>query len=136
MRFHTDARGDDMPDKASGRGYVVAPEELTALVKTLGDVAEAISELVASAERLGQRSPLLGTAPFALALADRLRATAGQAGLTGELGAADTELRDYHRSLVSVLSGYIDLDETVSATLDTAKTVLDTAADVAGRVLP
>ena len=125
-----------MPDKASGGGYVVAPEELNALVKTLGDVADAISGLVASAERLGQRPPLLGTSPFALVLADRLRATAGQAGLTGELGTAETELRDYHRSLVSVLTGYVDLDQTVSSTIDATATVLDTATDVAGGLLP
>ena len=124
-----------MPDE-SGRGYVVAPEELSALVRTLGEVADAIAELPASAERLGQRPPLLGTSPFALVLADRLRATAGEAGLTGELGAAETQLRDYHRSLVSALTGYIDLDQAVSTTLDTAATVLDTATDVAGRLLP
>jgi len=124
-----------MPDKASGRGYAVAPEELNALVKTLGDVADAISELAASADRLGQRSPLLGTAPPALALANRLRATAGQAGLTGELGAADTQLRDYHRSLVSALAGYLDLDQTVSSTLDATAATLDTATGVVGGLL-
>ncbi|SDD38784.1 hypothetical protein [Actinokineospora iranica] len=124
-----------MPDQASGRGYAVAPGELKALVKTLGDIADAMSDLVASADRLGQRSPLLGTAPPALALADRLRATAGQAGLTGELGAADTELRDYHRSLVSTLADYLDLDRTVSATMNTAAAVLDTATDVVGGLL-
>jgi hypothetical protein len=124
-----------MPDEKSGRGYVVAPEELNALVKTLGEVTDAVRELLASAERLGQRPPLLGTSPFALVLADRLRATAGEVGLTGELDAAERHLRDYHRSLVSALSGYVDLDETVSATLGTATTVLDTATDVAGRLL-
>lgn len=108
-----------MPDQGSGGGYAVAPEQLNALVKTLAEVANAISELVASADRLGQRSPLLGTAPPALALADRLRATAGQVGLTGELGAANTELRDYHRSLVAALADYLDLDETISSTIDT-----------------
>ncbi|TQM85292.1 hypothetical protein FHX81_7771 [Saccharothrix saharensis] len=125
-----------MPDEKSGRGYVVAPEELNALLKTLGEVADAVRELLASAERLGRRPPLLGTSPFALVLADRLRATAGEVGLTGELGTAERHLRDYHRSLISALSGYVDLDETVSATLGTAKTVLDTAADGAGRLLP
>jgi hypothetical protein len=124
-----------MPDKTSGRGYAVAPEELNALVKTVGDVADAIAELVASADRLGQRSPLLGTAPPALALADRLRATAGQAGLTGELGAADTQLRDYHRSLVSALAGYLDFDQTVSSTVDAAATTLDTVTGVVGGLL-
>lgn len=125
-----------MPDEKSGRGYVVAPEELTAFVTTLDQVTDAISELLASAERLGQRPPLLGTSPFALVLAGRLRATAGEAGLTGELGAAQTHLRDYHRSLVSALTGYLDLDRTVSTTLKTAATALDTAKDVAGRLLP
>ncbi|WP_051772373.1 hypothetical protein [Saccharothrix sp. NRRL B-16314] len=125
-----------MPDEKPGRGYVVAPEELNALVKTLGEITDAIAELVASAERLGERPPLLGTSPFALVLADRLRATAGQAGLTGELGTAETKLRDYHRSLVSVLTGYVDLDRTVSDTLGATATVLDTAVDVAGGLLP
>lgn len=124
-----------MPGKASGGGYAVAPDELNALVKTLGEVADAIGELAASADRLGQRRPLLGTAPPALALADRLRATAGQAGLTGELGAAGTELHAYRRSLVSALASYLDLDETVSSTVDAAAETLGTAADVAGRLL-
>jgi hypothetical protein len=119
-----------MPDERPGRGYVVVPGELNALVKTLGEIADAVRELSGSAERLGRRPPLLGTSPFALVLADRLRATAGEAGLTGELGAAEHHLRDYHRSLVSVLSGYVDL-----AALGTATTVLDTATDVAGRLL-
>lgn len=124
-----------MSDKASGRGYAVAPEELNALVKTLGEVADAISELAASADRLGKRSPLLGTAPPALALADRLRATAGRAGLTGELGAADTQLREYHRSLVSALASYLDLDQTVASTVDVAATTVGTATDVVGGLL-
>ncbi|MEV8443868.1 hypothetical protein AB0425_41395 [Actinosynnema sp. NPDC051121] len=125
-----------MPDEKTGRGYVVAPEELNALVKTLGEVTDAVRELLASAERLGQLPPLLGTSPFALVLAERLRATAGEVGLTGELGVAERHLRDYHRSLVSALSGYVELDETVSATLGAATTVLDTAAHVAGGLLP
>lgn len=124
-----------MPGKAPGRGFAVAPDELNALVRTLGDVADAISELMASADRLGRRSPQLGTAPPALALADRLRATAGLAGLTGELGAANTELRDYHRSLVSALAGYVDVDRTLSATIDTTATTLGTATNVVGRLL-
>lgn len=124
-----------MPDKAPGNGYVVAPEELNALVRTLGEVADAISEMSASAGRLGQRPPLLGTSPFARVLADRLRTTAGEAGLTGELGTASTQLRDYHRSLVSALTGYVDLDRTVSSALGTAATVLGTTTDAAGRLL-
>jgi hypothetical protein len=107
-----------MPDTAAGGGYAVTPDELNGLVKALGGVAEAISDLVSSADQLGQRLPLLGTAPPALALADRLRAAAGEAGLTGELGAAGTELREYHRSLVAALADYLNLDEAISSTLD------------------
>lgn len=124
-----------MPDTAAGRGYAVAPEELNTLVKTLGDVADAIAELVASADRLGQRRPLLGTAPPALALADRLRATAGRVGLAGELGAAGSQLRDYHRSLVSALADYLDLEQTLSTTMNTTAATLDTATDITGRLL-
>jgi len=124
-----------MPGKGSGRGFAVVPEELNALVRTMGEVADAVSELAASADRLGRRSPLLGTAPPALALADRLRATAGLAGLTGELGAADTELRDYHRSLVSALAGYVDVDRTLSSTIDATSATLGTATNVVGGLL-
>ena len=119
-----------MPDKVRGRGYSVAPDELNALVKTLGEIADAIGGLIVSADRLGQRSPLLGTAPPALALADRLRATAGQAGLTGELGTAKTRLREYHGSLTSALGEYINVDKAVSSTIDTAGSVVGTATGV------
>ncbi|GAA2669288.1 MULTISPECIES: hypothetical protein [Actinosynnema] len=104
-------------------GYQVALPELTALVTSLGDVADALSALVVSATTLGQRQPLLGTAPPALAMADRLSATAGRAGLTGELSAADDALRDHHRALVTALSEYSDLDEAVASTLNAVDAV-------------
>ncbi|ACU37377.1 hypothetical protein [Actinosynnema mirum] len=107
----------------TGHGYEIALPELNALVKSLGDVADALSALVVPATALGQLPPLLGTAPPALAMADRLSATAGQAGLTGELSAADDALRAYHRTLVTTLSEYSDLDEAVSSTLNAVDAV-------------
>lgn len=124
-----------MPGKGSGSGFAVEPAELDALVATLGEVADAISGLLRSADRLGQRSPQLGTAPPALALADRLRATAGRAGLTGELGTAESELRGYHRSLVSALADYLDVDATVSSTVEATAATLGTATDMVGGLL-
>ena len=54
---------------------------------------------MSSAQRLAERSPLLGTSPTAMHLAARLREAAGPAGLTGEVSAADTELTSYHEAL-------------------------------------
>jgi hypothetical protein len=94
----------------SSRGFEILSDELFAQVKTLIDIGDQTSGLVSSAGRLAERRPLLGTAPPALHLASRLREAAGQAGLTGEVSAADTELSSYHRALRDTVNRYRDGD--------------------------
>lgn len=87
-------------------GHEVAPNALDRQVAALGRLGEQTGELVGSAGRLADRLPQLGTAPPALHLAQRLREAAGHAGLTGELGAADTELTRFHEALRAGIRRY------------------------------
>ncbi|MFD2472759.1 hypothetical protein [Amycolatopsis silviterrae] len=89
-------------------GHEVAPNALDRQVAALGRLGEQTGELVGSAGRLADRLPQLGTAPPALHLAQRLREAAGHAGLTGELGAADTELTGFHEALQAGIRRYQD----------------------------
>ncbi|ATY09982.1 hypothetical protein CU254_05525 [Amycolatopsis sp. AA4] len=87
-------------------GHEVVPHALDRQVAALGKLGEQTGELVGSAGRLADRLPQLGTAPPALHLAQRLREAAGHAGLTGELGAADTELTGFHEALRAGIRRY------------------------------
>lgn len=89
-------------------GLDVLIDELTGQVRALTDIGDRTNALLASAGRLAERRPLLGTAPPALHLASRLREAAGPAGLTGEVGAADGELAGYHRALRDTVTRYQD----------------------------
>lgn len=80
-------------------GYELRTEELLGQVQALVDIGDQTTGLVSSAQRLAEHHPLLGSAPPAVHLAMRLREAAGPTGLTGEVGAADTELGSYHRAL-------------------------------------
>lgn len=104
---------EPLPDN----GYEVAPQELTAQAKTLADIGEKTSALAASANRLAERVPMLGTAPPALHLAMSLQEAAGRAGHTGEVHAADTELNDFHRALRTSADRYSERDADVAAAL-------------------
>ena len=101
-------------------GYQVAPQELSAQVAALAALGDQTAGLVASAGRLAERSPRLGTAPPALHLAMRLREAAGQAGLTGEVSAADTELTGCHHALRATVSGYLDTEADIAWALRNA----------------
>ncbi|MGW7532352.1 hypothetical protein [Amycolatopsis sp. NPDC054798] len=87
-------------------GHEVAPNALDRQVAALGRLGEQTGELAGSAGRLADRLPQLGTAPPALHLAQRLREAAGHAGLTGELGAAGTELTGFHEALRAGIRRY------------------------------
>ncbi|WP_037353598.1 hypothetical protein [Amycolatopsis orientalis] len=87
-------------------GHEVAPSALDRQVAALGRLGEQTGELLGSAGRLADRLPQLGTAPPALHLSQRLREAAGHAGLTGELGAADTELTGFHEALRAGIRRY------------------------------
>lgn len=95
---------------SSGGSYEVTPDELASQAATLAQIGDRVDGLVGSAGRLAERLPLLGTAPPALHLAARLREAAGREGLTGEVGATNTELHSYHRALKETISSYLDAD--------------------------
>lgn len=94
----------------SGHGYQVTPLGLTEQVTALTGIGDQTSGLVTSARQLAERLPMLGTAPPAMHLAMRLRETAGQSGLTGEISAADTELHTFHCALKATVTGYLETD--------------------------
>ncbi|AHH99291.1 hypothetical protein GCM10010174_50510 [Kutzneria viridogrisea] len=98
-------------------GYQVIPQELTTQASALAALGEQTTALVASAGRLAERLPQLGTAPPALHLAARLREAAGRSGLTGEVTAADTELSDCHQALRGTLATYLDTEAAIARSL-------------------
>lgn len=100
-------------------GYHVAPHDLTTQVTTLTGIGERTTSLASSAGQLGERAPMLGTAPPALHLAMRLREAMGRSGLTGELDAADTELNNYHGALQAAVTSYETADADVEQKLRT-----------------
>ncbi|GAA1988636.1 hypothetical protein [Amycolatopsis minnesotensis] len=102
-----------MPD----HGYEVAPQELTAQAKTLAELGEQTNALAASANRLAERVPMLGTAPPAIHLAMSLREAAGRSGHTGEVHAAGAELNDFHRALRTSADRYSERDADVASAL-------------------
>ena len=95
-------------------GYRVEPDLLEERITTLARLGELTGDLVATASRLAERLPMLGTAPPAVHLAMRLREAAGPAGLTGEVSAADTELNSYHRALRATVTRYQDGDNDIA----------------------
>jgi hypothetical protein len=103
------------------------PDELETRVAALIAVATATGELVASASRLAERLPMLGTAPPAVHLAQRLRDAAGATGLTGEVSAAEAELKSFHEALSATLAAYRDGESDIRWTL---RAVMDVATDV------
>jgi len=98
----------------SSDGFEVLTDELTGQVRALVDIGDQTNGLVSSAGRLAEHRPLLGAAPPAMHLAARLREAAGPAGLTGEVGAADAELANYHRALRDTVSRYQDGDSEIA----------------------
>ena len=95
-------------------GYELLTEELIGQVRALVDISDQTGTLVASAQRLAEHNPLLGSSPPAMHLALRLRDAAGPSGLTGEVSAADTELANYHRALQATVNRYQDGDNDVA----------------------
>ncbi|GAA4616158.1 hypothetical protein GCM10023108_27690 [Saccharopolyspora hordei] len=106
-------------DAAAGRGYQVAPQDLSAQVEALSGLRERTAGLAGEAGRLAERLPQLGTAPPAIHLALRLREAAGRSGLSGEIGAADTELDDFRTALGETVAGYLATDDRAAQELRT-----------------
>ncbi|MFC7614515.1 hypothetical protein ACFQV2_14270 [Actinokineospora soli] len=108
-----------------GKGFRLEPGEVAGRIGALIALAEETGALVASASRLSERRPALGTAPPAVHLAERLRIAAGESGLTGEVEAAEAELRSFHEALSATLAAYEDGDSDI-------RWVLRAASEVAG----
>ena len=89
-------------------GYHVDPDLIEARIRTLTKLGELTGDLVATASRLAERQPMLGTAPPAVDLATRLRAAAGQDGLAGEVRAAEREIQAFRRTLSDAKAAYTE----------------------------
>ena len=90
----------------NGTGYDVEPELLQERIATLTRLGDLTGDLVATATRLAERLPMLGTAPPAVHLAMRLREAAGRTGLAGEVSAAEQEVQAFQRTLSEANAGY------------------------------
>lgn len=118
--------GQERPEQAAGREYRVEPDALETRVAALTELTKTTGDLLASASRLAERLPMLGTAPPAVHLAERLREAAGRSGLTGEVDAADTELNSFREALSDTVTAYRDGETDVQWLLRVAE---DTTAD-------
>jgi hypothetical protein len=88
-------------------GYEVEPDLLQERISTLNRLGELTGDLVATASRLAERLPMLGTAPPAVHLAMRLREAAGRSGLAGEVQAAQQEVDGFQRTLSDTKESYV-----------------------------
>lgn len=89
----------------------VVPELLDERIATLAELGDLTADLVATAKRLAERLPLLGTAPPAVHLAMRLREAAGRSGLAGEVEATAREVKDYQSTLADAKRRYQEHDD-------------------------
>jgi hypothetical protein len=89
-------------------GYRVEPDLLEERIATLTKLGELTGDLVATASRLAERLPMLGTAPPAVHLAMRLRDAAGRSGLAGEVQAAQQEVEGFQRTLSDTKESYTE----------------------------
>jgi hypothetical protein len=88
--------------------FEVAPDGLQDRIRTLTRLAELTGDLVATASRLADRQPLLGTAPPAQDLSNRLKAAGS--GLAGEVRTAEREVRAFQEMLAQIRSTYTETD--------------------------
>ncbi|WP_374195064.1 hypothetical protein [Amycolatopsis sp. 195334CR] len=89
-------------------------------ISTLTELGDLTADLVATACRLAERLPMLGTAPPAVHLAMRLREAAGSSGLAGEIEATVKEVRDYQHMLGEAKGKYQNHEEQSSKDLRTS----------------
>jgi hypothetical protein len=89
-------------------GYRVEPDLLDERIATLSKLGDLTGDLVATASRLAERLPMLGTAPPAVHLAMGLREAAGRSGLAGEVEAAQHEVEAFHQTLSTARDSYAE----------------------------
>ncbi|GAB3493202.1 hypothetical protein [Amycolatopsis cihanbeyliensis] len=91
---------------SDGQGIGLELDLLDQRITTLAELGDLTGDLVATASRLAERLPMLGTAPPAVHLAMRLREAAGSSGLAGEVEATEREVREYKQLLASAKRKY------------------------------
>jgi hypothetical protein len=101
-------------------GYRVEPDLLEERITTLSKLGDLTGDLVATASRLAERLPMLGTAPPAVHLAMRLREAAGRSGLVGEVEAAQQEVRAFHRTLSDTRNSYVERESNAESAVRAA----------------
>ncbi|EME63733.1 hypothetical protein [Amycolatopsis decaplanina] len=117
---------------SEGRGIEVELELLEARITTLADLGDLTADLVATASRLAERLPMLGTAPPAVHLANRLREAAGGSGLAGEVESTEREVREYQQMLAAAKRKYQEHDERSGEDLRAGTKAVETSGE-AGR---
>ncbi|QFU91899.1 hypothetical protein [Amycolatopsis sp. YIM 10] len=95
----------------SNSGINLELDLLDQRISTLTELGDLTADLVATACRLAERLPMLGTAPPAVHLAMRLREAAGSSGLAGEIEATVREVREYQEMLAQAKGKYQAHDE-------------------------
>ncbi|MGC7095196.1 hypothetical protein ACPZ19_11065 [Amycolatopsis lurida] len=95
----------------SNSGIDLELDLLDQRISTLTELGDLTADLVATACRLAERLPMLGTAPPAVHLAMRLREAAGSSGLAGEIEATAREVREYQEMLAQAKGKYQEHDE-------------------------
>jgi hypothetical protein len=100
--------------------YTIETDLVEAPIATLTTLGDLTGDLVDTASSLAERLPMLGTAPPAVRLAERLRDAAGRTGLAGEVSAAEREVREFQRLLSDTRADYVARDEGTASAIRTA----------------
>jgi hypothetical protein len=101
-------------------GYRVEPDLLGERISTLVRLGDLTGDLVATASRLAERLPMLGTAPPAVQLSMRLRDAAGRSGLAGEVEAAQREVEAFQKTLSDARDTYVGGESDAESAVRTA----------------
>ncbi|SFB43571.1 hypothetical protein SAMN05216266_111109 [Amycolatopsis marina] len=104
-------------------------------ITTLAELGDLTGDLVATASRLAERLPMLGTAPPAEHLARRLREAAGSSGLAGEVKATEREVREFKQLLAGAKHKYQQHEDQADEDLHAKEESADAAGgrEVTGR---
>ncbi|MFD0203617.1 MULTISPECIES: hypothetical protein [Saccharothrix] len=104
----------------AGQGYHVELDLIEDRITTLTRLGDLTGDLVTAVSRLAERQPMLGTAPPAVELAQRLREAAGESGLAGEVSAAQREVEAFRQVLSDAKASYTEVDDDASASVRAA----------------
>ncbi|PXY29106.1 hypothetical protein [Prauserella endophytica] len=110
---------------SDGKGIELELDLLDQRITTLAELGDLTGDLVATASRLAERLPMLGTAPPAVHLATRLREAAGSSGLAGEVKATEREVREYQQMLSEAKRKYQEHEDSSGEDLRAAEESAD-----------